>query len=105
MRDRKEMADIVFVDDYTKASGEEIRGQIYKMESLLNSYLTVLRQVREKGIMEGETADALDSFISGVSQIGAVSSDGGGIRDMGESTYRECANSVTRFNEADEYLY
>lgn len=93
------MADIVFVDDYVEASGSVACNKTYELEKLLNTYLAVLRQVREKGIMEGETADAFESFIGGFAKYDGV------LSNLGECAKRDCVNSVTRFDEADKYLY
>ena len=93
------MADIVIADDYVETTGTRLKTRTEFIEKMLSSYLRILNGVRTNGIMEGETANALDQFISGVSAME------GKISNIGACAERLCKNMITRFDSADEYLY
>lgn len=91
--------DIVITDSIIESVTSLISTEQEKLEEVYTSYLQILQSVKAYGIMEGETAKALELFIQGAYELkGVFLNDGCCITETG-SVF------LDKLEEADKYLY
>lgn len=93
------MAEIIFSDEFAQEVGSLIRTEAIELNKAINAYITILIMIKENGIIEGSTANALEAFISEVETLK------GQYELLGQSANLYCGNCVSKIDEADEYLY
>ena len=91
--------EVVVVDEYFEEIGRFFEEQGKKYESILNRYIAALRILKERGICSGDTADALDAYISLASQIKECASD------LGTSINTMMKNYIAVIDTKDQYLF
>ena len=93
------VADIIIDDDYVIECKNQIETEGKKLEDALTDYVKILGNIKLSGIIEGETANALDAFIQTASEI----------RDGLKGRYSQgkvyCGSYIDHIDDADEYLY
>ena len=91
--------DIVIDDEQVTALAAHLRTHAEDTELTFRKYRQLLKELREYGIMEGETAKALDAFIEVADELAGV------FRELGGNINQTCRNYITIIDKADEYLY
>lgn len=71
--------DLIIDDDFCKSMGAYFVKKGTEMDQMIADYISILQDVKNKGIVSGDVAVALSSYISYASklkmQIGNISSD------------------------------
>lgn len=91
--------DLIIDDDFCKAMGTYFVKKGEEMDQMVSDYISTLQDVRNKGIVSGDVATALSSYISYASrlkkQIGIISSD----------VNKQIDSFLARVDDADQYLF
>ena len=91
--------DLIIDDDFCKAMGTYFVKKGEEMDQMVSDYISTLQDVRNKGIVSGDVASALSSYISYASrlkkQIGIISSD----------VNKQIDSFLARVDDADQYLF
>ena len=91
--------ELIIDDDFCKAMGTYFVKKGEEMDQMIADYIAALQNVRNKGIVSGDVATALSSYISYASrlkkQIGNISSD----------LNKKIDSFLTRVDDADQYLF
>lgn len=91
--------DLIIDDDFCKTMGTYYVNKGAELDQMISDYISALQDVRDKGIVSGDVATALSSYISYASrlkkQIGNISTD---LNDQINSF-------LTRVDDADQYLF
>lgn len=86
-------------DDYINGMAEYFEKQGKQLQCMADSYMEFMKRITEEGIVEGETADALKSFLGYAEKLKRVIS----------VTSAEMRDSVMNYleeiDEQDQYLY
>lgn len=91
--------DIKIDDDYIKASAKLLQKKSEDLQNGVDNYLSILDGILSDAIMEGETADALNSFISYAKTLAGI------IKSVGEECKVLCENFLQEVDIADSELY
>lgn len=91
--------DLIIDDDFCKSMGTYFVKKGEEMDQMISDYISILQDVRNKGIVGGDVATALSSYISYASrlkkQIGNISSD----------VNSKINSFLARVDDADQYLF
>lgn len=91
--------ELVIDDSYINEMAEYFETQGKQLQRMVDSYIAALKRVTEEGVVEGETSDALKSFLEYAEKLNQVVS----------STSVEVRDSVMNYLEEidtqDQYLY
>lgn len=91
--------DLIIDDDFCKSMGTYFVKKGAEMDRMIADYISILQDVRNKGIVGGDVATALSSYISYASklkkQIGNISSD----------LNSKINSFLSRVDDADQYLF
>lgn len=86
-------------DEYCTSMGAYFKKQGDNADAMISDYLRILRTVKLLAIRKGETAEALDAYISYADrlkdQIGNISS----------SAQTQITNFLAKVDQADQYLF
>lgn len=93
------MAKVIIEDEYVRNVGMKVREELEKTGKTLSTYITLLEEVRKKGLMKGSTAEALGEFISLAEHLK------GTFWDIGGCVGVDCENYIDEVDDADKYLY
>ena len=86
-------------DDYVNSQAEQIATWSSDLQTGIDKYTGILKNILEDAIIEGETAEALTSFVEYVENLKDI------VRDMGEEAKGMCLAFLSEVDEADSYLY
>lgn len=95
------MAEIIIVDEFVEKAGKSLKSRSDYLFNRISRYHSILENIREEGIMEGETAEALDAFIVEVEKISNLTKQ----CRIGEVGSFGCKNYISRIEDADKDLY
>ena len=91
--------DLVVDDECCKQMGNYFMKKGEELDQMISDYIAALQDVRNKGIISGDVAIELSSYISYASrlkkQIGTISSD----------VNKQINAFLTRVDDADQYLF
>ena len=86
-------------DEYCTAMGEYFKKQGENVDALISEYLRILRVVKLLGIRRGETAQALDAFISYADRLKDQ------VGNISDSAQTQVTNFLAQIDQADQYLF
>lgn len=86
-------------DAYCEAMGIYFVNQADSLEAMLRGYVSILKEVKNKGIPSGETADALSAFIQYAERMK------GELEKLAEISQQHVKNFLTAVDDADKYLF
>lgn len=91
--------ELVIDDSYINEMAEYFEMQGKQLQCMVDSYIAALKRVTQEGVVEGETSDALKSFLEYAEKLNQVIS----------AASIEIRDSVTNYLEEidtqDQYLY
>lgn len=91
--------DLIIDDDFCKAMGTYFVKKGEELDQRVSDYISTLQDVRNKGIVSGDVATALSSYISYASrlknQIGSISSD----------VNKQINSFLAQVDGVDQYLF
>ena len=93
---------LIIDDEYYRIYAEFLEEQMNDISNAVSTYRNILVNVKDNGIIKGDTANALETF------IGHCSSSVGGNRDIrqeGEATRRLVTEFLNDIDKADKDLY
>ena len=93
------MSDIIINDGFVTQSGKIFEEAAEELEDTLKTYLRLLREINARGIMAGDTAEALELFISVAEKLT------GKFSDFGQGAESACNTFITKMENADKDLY
>ncbi len=91
--------ELIIDDDYCKAMGTYFEQQGEAMDKLIADYITILKDVKSKGIVSGSVADALTAYISYVEKLNQK------IGNISMSVQTQIRNFLARVDSEDQYLF
>ena len=86
-------------DDYVLNMGETLSEKEKELQSGVDKYLEIMKKIREDAIKEGETAQALDTFITYAGELKNV------ITEHGVNVNKTCQKFKAEIEENDQYLF
>lgn len=86
-------------DDYINSQAEQIEKWACDLQGGIDKYTAILNNILAAAIMEGATAEALESFVDYVENLKDI------VNDMGEEAKGMCLAFLSEVDEADSYLY
>lgn len=91
--------ELVIDDNYINEVAEYFETQGKNLQRMVDSYIAALKRVTEEGVVEGETSDALKSFLEYAEKLNQViSSTSVEVRDT-------VMNYLEEIDTQDQYLY
>lgn len=91
--------ELIIDDDYCKAMGSYFEKQGQEIDQLVVDYISILQDVKNKGIISGDVADALNSYISYVTKLNKK------VGNISTSTKKQIDNFLSRVDAEDKYLF
>ena len=89
--------DLIVDEEYLQETADYIFNSSFLVNKSIHSYITVLTQIRQTAILDGETAEALSSFITLAEKLKSISGRvGSQIHSLTES-YIEQIRSADNF--------
>ena len=86
-------------DDYVLNMGETLSEKEKELQSGLDKYLEIMKKISEDAIKEGETAQALDTFITYAEELKDV------ISEHAVNVNKTCQKFKDEIDENDQYLF
>lgn len=90
---------LIIDDNYVDNVGRNCAFRGYKMEGFLDSYLTILNEIKDAALVEGKTAQALEVFAECVAMLNDQ------LTTLSKSVQRTGSAFIQEINTADEYLF
>lgn len=91
--------ELVIDDNYINEVAEYFETQGKQLQRMVDSYIAALKRVTEEGVVEGETSDALKSFLEYAEKLNqVVSATSVEVRDT-------VMNYLEEIDTQDQYLY
>lgn len=91
--------ELVINDNYINEMAEYFETQGKQLQRMVDSYIAALKRVTEEGVVEGETSDALKSFLEYAEKLNqVVSATSVEVRDT-------VINYLEEIDTQDQYLY
>lgn len=91
--------ELVIDDSYINEMAEYFEMQGKQLQCMVDSYIAALKRVTQEGVVEGETSDALKSFLEYAEKLNQVISAASiEIRDS-------VINYLEEIDTQDQYLY
>lgn len=91
--------ELVIDDSYINEMAEYFEMQGKQLQGMVDSYIAALKRVTQEGVVEGETSDALKSFLEYAEKLNQViSAASTEIRDS-------VINYLEEIDTQDQYLY
>ncbi len=91
--------DLIVDDDYINSMGNYFLQQGEHIDSMINSYVSIMRTTKNKAISSGEVSKALGTYITYASkmnkQVGKIS----------KNTKKLTKNFLSRIDAEDKYLF
>ena len=81
-------------DDYVLDMGTTLSDNETELQSGVDKYLEIMKKIREDAIKEGETAQALDTFITYAGEL-----------KHGVNVNKTCQKFKAEIDENDQYLF
>ncbi len=95
--------ELIVHDDYIEDFKSYFSTSLLGLADLTSQYIKIMTTVRENGIKAGETANALEAFIS---QVSMETTDNNISADViSNTTQQYCDNFLEQIDDADEELY
>ena len=91
--------EVKFDDDYMEAMATHFNDYAAYLQYGVDKYIEILHNIRNNAIIEGDTAVALDTFISYADKLKDI------IKESGESAKKTCENFVTTVDSKDSSFY
>lgn len=91
--------ELIIDDEYCKAMGEYIVKQGEEIDQIVIDYISILQDVKNKGIISGDVSSALNSYISYVKKLNKK------IGNLSTSINTQIDNFLARVDAEDKYLF
>lgn len=91
--------ELIIDDDYCKAMGSYFEKQGEELDQLVVDYISILQDVKNKGITSGDVSNALNSYINYVKKLNKK------IGNLSTSTKIQIDNFLAQVDEEDQYLF
>lgn len=91
--------ELIIDDEYCKAMGEYFVKQGEELDQLVVDYISILQDVKNKGITSGDVSNALNSYINYVKKLNKK------IGNLSTSTKIQIDNFLAQVDEEDQYLF
>lgn len=91
--------DLIIDDDFCESMGAYLVKKGEEMDQMIDSYISILQDVRDEGIVSGDVATSLSLYISYASQLK---------RQIGTILYDvkyKIYSFLARVDDADQYLF
>lgn len=86
-------------DEYITSMATFLKQRATNLQDAIDSYLDILANIRQDAIKKGDTAEALDTFISYAKNLSNV------VSALGETAESTCTKFLDEIDEKDEYLF
>lgn len=86
-------------DEYCASMGDYFKKQGENVDTLVSEYLRILRMVKLLAIRKGETAEALEAFISYADRLKEQ------VGNISDSAQTQVTNFLAQIDQADQYLF
>lgn len=91
--------ELIIDDDYCRAMGRYFVQQGAQLDKSIAEYISILRDVKDKGIVSGQVSDALSSYIEYAQQLK------GQMETISTSLNVQIDNFLKRIDSEDQYLF
>lgn len=86
--------DLIVDEQYLQETADYIMNSGYLVNKSIHSYITILQQIRQSGILKGETAEALTAFITMTQKLQGISGRiGSEIHSLTDAYLQEIRNA------------
>jgi endonuclease III len=86
-------------DDYVTGMGEFLEKEFSELEAGYASYLKIMQAIKDDGLMEGDTATALEKFITYASFLSEK------MENLGTTAKNLCDKYLDEIDDKDQYLF
>ena len=94
--------DLIIHDEYLNEISSYFEEQEEYLSQAIDAYIEIMKAVKVKGIMQGETSDALEEFIN---QIEMSGSNIDRPDDLADRVKNYLTNFINKVDKADKHLY
>lgn len=91
--------ELIVDDDYCKAMGAYFEKQGKEIDKLISDYISIIEEVRNKGITSGNVSNALNSYIIYVKKLNKQ------IGNLSNSNKTQIDKFLAHVDELDRYLF
>jgi len=91
--------ELKFEDEYINNKATYFESYAKELQEGINSYLSIMHNIRDNAIMEGDTAKALDTFIMYADKLKEI------IEQSGTNAKTVCENFVDIVDKKDDKFY
>lgn len=93
------MGDLIIFDEFYFDVGMYIRLMNMKYEQILEEYVRILNSIKNQGICQGETAEALEMYINLAKNMGST------IKALGNVMDSAMHNYIESIDKKDTYIF
>ena len=90
---------LIISDEYVEDVGTYCVKRGRTLEDIMDSYLGILREIKNEAIITGEISQTLEEFIDCVSQLNNQ------LKDISNNVYAASVQFVSDVNDADSFLF
>lgn len=91
--------DLIVDDDYIRSMGDYFDKEGRRLEAALGAYLQCLSQVKDQAIPQGDTHDAIESFLSFATSLK------GELTALSEVAKARSERFISQIDDTDQYLF
>ena len=93
------MSNVIIDDDIIEEFGNQVVTDTETMEEVVRTYIHLLEEIKDRAIIEGNTAKAFENFIETAKVFKGL------FENCGNTAQATCTNLVVDMDDADEDLY
>lgn len=91
--------ELIIDDDFCKKMGAYFVKKGEEIDQMVSDYIVILQDVKKNGIVSGEVANALSSYISHASRLKKQ------IGNISTGVNKQINSFLTRIDDADQFLF
>lgn len=93
------VGELIIDDDYVKSMGRFYRAMGNNIDQMIEDYILKLQEIKTSSIMEGDIAEALNSYITSAQALKEKAGD------MGNEMKDLVNNFIADIDDADQFLF
>ncbi|MEE1057341.1 MAG: hypothetical protein UH239_08860 [Acutalibacteraceae bacterium] len=91
--------ELKFDDDFVRTQAGKLAERASDLQQGIDTYINILNKISSDAIMEGTTAEALNSFIEYVENLKDI------VKIMGDEAKGMCLAFLSEVDDKDSFLY
>lgn len=92
--------ELIVNDEFCEQMSEYIKKRGKHSQETINSFLAILKDINANGIVDGETKNSLEAYISFVEKLKEIN-----VEDISSNIANRIKSFIASVDEADQFLF